>query len=96
MPTATLGKSRLVAGGVDESIFQPAWSPDGTLYFVSDRSNWWNLYAERDGKVAAVLPMDAEFGAPQWVFGTATYGFLADGRIVARYVRGTAIGDWRW
>ena len=47
----TLGKSRHVAGGEDESIFQPAWSPDGTLYFVSDRTNWWNLYAERDGKV---------------------------------------------
>ena len=64
----------------------------GTLYFVSDRSNWWNLYAERDGKVAPVLPMEAEFGAPQWVFGTATYGFLADGRIVARY---TQNGEWR-
>ncbi len=88
----TLGKSRLAAGGKDESIFQPAWSPDGTLYFVSDRSNWWNLYAERDGKATPVLPMEAEFGAPQWVFGTSTYGFLADGRIVARYTRG---GEWR-
>ena len=88
----SLGKSRLVAGGKDESIFQPAWSPDGTLYFVSDRSNWWNLYSERDGKVTPVHAMEAEFGAPQWVFGTSTYGFLADGRIVARYTRK---GDWR-
>jgi dipeptidyl aminopeptidase/acylaminoacyl peptidase len=88
----TLGKSRLVAGGKHESIFQPVWSPDGTLYFVSDRTNWWNLYAERDGKVAPVLPMEAEFGVPQWVFGYRTYGFLADGRIVARY---TQNGDWR-
>ena len=91
-PDGTLGKSRRVAGGKDESIFQPAWSPKGTLYFVSDRSNWWNLYAERDAKVAPVLPMEAEFGAPQWVFGTSTYGFLADGRIVARYTRN---GEWR-
>jgi dipeptidyl aminopeptidase/acylaminoacyl peptidase len=88
----TLGNSRLVAGGKDESIFQPAFAPDGTLYFVADRSNWWNLYTERDGKIAAVLPMDAEFGAPQWVFGTTTYGFLADGRLVARY---TQHGKWR-
>ncbi len=88
----SLGKSRLVAGGKDESIFQGAWAPDGTLYFVSDRSDWWNLYAERDGKVTAVLPMEAEFGAPQWVFGTVTYGFLADGRIVARYSQN---GAWR-
>jgi dipeptidyl aminopeptidase/acylaminoacyl peptidase len=89
----TLGDSRLVAGGKDESIFQPAWSPDGTLYFVSDRSNWWNLYAERDGHVVPVLPMEAEFGTPQWVFGSDAYGFLADGRIVARFTRG---GRWQF
>jgi hypothetical protein len=88
----TLGPSRRMAGGVDESIYGPAWSPDGTLYFVSDRSNWWNLYAERDDKVTPILPIEAEFGVPQWVFGTATYGFLADGRIVARYTSG---GQWR-
>jgi dipeptidyl aminopeptidase/acylaminoacyl peptidase len=87
-----LGEPRLVAGGKDESIFQGAFAPDGTLYFVSDRSNWWNLYAERDGKAVSVLAMEAEFGAPQWVFGTTTYGFLADGRIVARY---TQNGKWR-
>jgi dipeptidyl aminopeptidase/acylaminoacyl peptidase len=39
-----LGEKQLVAGGVDESIFQPEWSPNGTLYFASDRTNWWNLY----------------------------------------------------
>lgn len=36
--------SQLVAGGKTESIFQPQWSPGGVLYFVSDRSGWWNLY----------------------------------------------------
>jgi dipeptidyl aminopeptidase/acylaminoacyl peptidase len=40
----SLGEKHLVAGGVDESIFQPEWSPDGVLYFVSDKSNWWNFY----------------------------------------------------
>ncbi len=35
---------RLVAGGDAESVFQPQWSPDGVLYFVSDRTGWWNLY----------------------------------------------------
>src|SRR5258706_6696347 len=32
----TITDQRLVAGGPRESIFQPEWSPDGTLYFVSD------------------------------------------------------------
>lgn len=87
-----LANPRKVAGGDDESIFQPSWSPDGTLYFVSDRANWWNLYAERGGKVMAVLAMEAEFGTPQWVFGMTTYGFLPDGKIVARY---TQAGKWK-
>jgi dipeptidyl aminopeptidase/acylaminoacyl peptidase len=86
-----LGKPRKLAGGEDESIFQPSWSPDGTLYFVSDRSNWWNLYAVRAGTIAPVVPMEAEFGVPQWVFGMTTYGFRPDGKIVARY---TTAGKW--
>ncbi|MEG3859373.1 S9 family peptidase [Microcoleus sp. herbarium12] len=40
----SLGEKNLVAGGVDESIFQPEWSPNKVLYFVSDKSNWWNFY----------------------------------------------------
>jgi dipeptidyl aminopeptidase/acylaminoacyl peptidase len=80
----SLGKSRRVAGSNEESIFQPIWSPDGTLYFVSDRTNWWNLYADRDGRVAPVLPMAAEFGTPQWVFGMTTFGFQPDGTLIAR------------
>jgi dipeptidyl aminopeptidase/acylaminoacyl peptidase len=87
-----LSPARKVAGELEESIFQPEWSPDGTLYFVSDRTDWWNLYAERDGTVTPILPMQAEFGAPQWVFGTTTYGFGADGQIIARYSSG---GTWR-
>jgi dipeptidyl aminopeptidase/acylaminoacyl peptidase len=86
-----LGTPRQVAGQVEESVFQPAWSPDGTLYFVSDRTDWWNLYAERDGQIVPVLSMEAEFGVPQWVFGSATYGFEPDGHLVARFTRG---GKW--
>ncbi len=83
----TLANPRLVAGGSDEAIFQPSWSPDGTLYVVSDRSGWWNLYRERDGAIEALAPMEAEFGLPQWVFGLSTYAFLADGRIACTFER---------
>ena len=40
-----IGNARRIAGGPDESIVQPEWSPDGDLVFVSDRSGWWNLYS---------------------------------------------------
>ena len=45
-------KCRVVAGGGEESQQQPRWGPGGELYFVSDRSGWWNLYKEEEeGKV---------------------------------------------
>jgi dipeptidyl aminopeptidase/acylaminoacyl peptidase len=74
-----------VAGGPDESIFQPEWSPDGTLHFVSDRSGWWNLYRLSAGNVEPLCEKKAEFGAPQWMFGMSTYAFLSPGRIVCSY-----------
>jgi dipeptidyl aminopeptidase/acylaminoacyl peptidase len=81
-----LGEARKVAGGVDESIFQPEWSPGGVLYFVSDRSNWWNIYRlNEDGSVEAMCEMEAEFGVPQWLFAMSTYSFSTDGRIVCAY-----------
>src|SRR5262249_13734470 len=65
-----------IAGGIDESIFQPLWSPNGDLHFVSDRTGWWNLYRWQGGNVVALHELDAEFGVPQWVFGCSTYAFV--------------------
>lgn len=76
-----------VAGDVNESIFQPEWSPDGTLYFVSDRTGWWNIYRWRDDTIEPLCPMDAEFGQPQWVFASALYGFASARRIVCSYTK---------
>jgi len=78
----TPGLARVVAGGPDESIFQPSWSPRGELHFVSDRSGWWNLYRLRGDAVQPLHAMPAEFGQPQWAFAMSTYGFDAQGRIV--------------
>jgi dipeptidyl aminopeptidase/acylaminoacyl peptidase len=77
----SISNARRVAGGADESIFQPEWSPSGELHFVSDRSGWWNLYRVHGETTEPLAPMEAEFGAPQWVFGMSTYAFLDDGRI---------------
>lgn len=78
-----------VAGGREESIFQPQWSPDGTLYFISDHSGWWNLYRwrENEGEVEPLYPMEAEFGLPQWVFGLSTYAFADAQSIICTYTQ---------
>lgn len=77
--------ARRIAGGEHESIFQPEWAPDGTLYFVSDRTNWWNLYRWTGFRVEPVTDLSAEFGLPAWVFGLSTYGFMSDRDLIASY-----------
>src|SRR5207302_929635 len=78
-----------VAGGPSESIFQPEWSPGSELYFVSDRSGWWNLYRRKDRRIEPLCAMAAEFGSPQWVFAMSTYAFESPNQIIcAHKVRG--------
>jgi dipeptidyl aminopeptidase/acylaminoacyl peptidase len=86
----SLGEAQKIAGGVAESIVQPEWSPGGVLHFVSDRSNWWNLYRwqgdsqikPKEPQIEALCPKAAEFGQPQWVFGQSNYGFLSETEIL--------------
>lgn len=76
-----------IAGGTDESIFQPAWSPDNILYFISDQSGWWNLYRVNNlNETEHVYQKDAEFGMPQWVFGLSMYAFISADYIICAYV----------
>jgi dipeptidyl aminopeptidase/acylaminoacyl peptidase len=80
---------RRVAGSATESLFQPEWSPEGVLHFVSDISGWWNLYREEvPGRLEALFPLNAEFGQPQWNFGQATYAFVGGGRLLCTYNEG--------
>jgi dipeptidyl aminopeptidase/acylaminoacyl peptidase len=76
-----------IAGDTGESICHPVWSPDGTLYFVSDRTGWWNLYRWRENEIEPLFPLDAEFGHPHWVFGNSLYGFESESRLICSYAR---------
>jgi len=77
--------ARRVAGGSDESIFQPEWSPAGDLYYVSDKNNWWNLYKWLEAGSEPVVELDAEFGMPLWQLGMTRYGFIDEHTIVSSY-----------
>ena len=84
----SIGQRILVAGATPESVFQPEWSPDGSLTFIADRSGWWNLYRwQENGNVEALYPAAAEFGAPQWRFGATTYGVVSADTILCRYIQ---------
>lgn len=82
----SLANTRRVAGSLSESIFQPEWSPDGTLYFVSDRSGWWNLNRRQsDGEIQSVTELTSELGVPQWIFGMSNYAFESADQIICTY-----------
>ncbi|KAH6834538.1 alpha/beta-Hydrolases superfamily protein [Perilla frutescens var. hirtella] len=71
-----------VAGGdssIVESPTEPKWSPEGELFFISDRkSGFWNIYrwVESVNEVLPVYNLNAEFTKPLWVFGLNSYDFL--------------------
>ena len=74
---------RSIAGSRQESVFQPRWSPQGVLHFVSDRTGYWNLYRYAGGDAHEVAADPADYGYAQWSFGMSAYGFLPDGGILA-------------
>lgn len=91
-PDGLLEESKCIAGSSEESICQPEWSPDGRLYFSSDRTGWWNLYrSDGNGNIEALCPMEAEFGYPHWVFGESVYGFVSADLLICTYSHN---GSW--
>jgi acetyl esterase/lipase len=79
----------VVAGGSDESAIHPAWAPDGSLLFCSDRTGYWNLYRLTSSHVTALHHDPYDCCPAPWIFGGAPYSVLdAERVVVARWVDG--------
>jgi dienelactone hydrolase len=80
-----------LAGSTAESVLQPEWADSETLYAISDRSGYWNLYAfgVAGGPPRALCPRDADFGGPLWSLGSAWYRTLDDGTLLTLRTLGT-------
>jgi len=78
--TNTIGPTQNIVDCENTSVFQPEFSADGTLYYVSDQSGWWNLYSEKNTE-SPIIEQQSEFGLPVWVFGLCTYRFISDTEI---------------
>ena len=71
--------SKKIAGGKEESICQVSWGPDGTLFYISDRTGYWNFYSHHSSAgEEALYPVEMEFGEPMWIFGSPRYTFIPD------------------
>lgn len=80
----------VLLGSTEESVLQPEWIDDESLYAIGDRSGWWNLYSVKlDGSVTPLLTLDADFGAPLWRLGSSWYEVLDDGTLLTVRTVGT-------
>jgi dipeptidyl aminopeptidase/acylaminoacyl peptidase len=81
-PVSEANQQQLIMGGETESVLAPVWRDDRSLYVISDRSGWWNLYlADLLAFPVALCPREEEFAEPLWQLGMYPYAMLDDGRI---------------
>lgn len=85
-------QAKVIAGGAAESVVQPAWGPDGALYYMSDRSGWWNLYRWDEHGHQPVAPMDRDCAPAPWEAGYRSFAFLPDGKIALTVQYGLSHG----
>jgi hypothetical protein len=91
-PNGSFEQAKVVAGGASESVVQPAWGPDGALYYMSDRSSWWNLYRWDGQGHQPVAPMDRDCAAAPWEAGYRSFAFLSGGKVALTIQHGLSHG----
>jgi len=74
-----------IAGGDNISVFQPQWSPDDRLYFISDSDGWWHLYQYSLKNNTQLTQGEKEFGLPQWIFAQSTYTFIDNTHVLCYF-----------
>src|SRR3954453_15809245 len=85
------GGEHVIAGGDGESVVQPVWGEDASLWWLSDRTDVWSLYRRRPhGEAELVLDVGSDIAGPQWIFGQNRFALLPDGRIVLAFGRAGA------
>jgi len=88
-PVSDKAQQQLIMGGEAESVLAPVWRDDRSLYVISDRSGWWNLYvADLLAFPRALCPREEEFAGPLWQLGLSPYAVLADGRLAVTHGTG--------
>ncbi|KGO36081.1 hypothetical protein PEXP_076000 [Penicillium expansum] len=75
-----------------ESVSQPRWGFDNTLYFTSDCSGYWQLYRSQVDtlkceRMALHGLEEVEFSQPDWFLGNCTYVCLTPTSMIASYTK---------
>lgn len=79
----TLGDVVVLAGGLEESVNSPAWDSNSSLYYISEASNWWNLWhVTLDGAREHVVQEESEWSLPLWIVGWNFLRISANGQVI--------------
>lgn len=73
--TGLLENAHSVAGGDEESAIEPRFSPENKLYYISDKTGFWNIYNDQHENIC---PLDFDFSFPPWILGNSHYLFYTD------------------
>jgi dipeptidyl aminopeptidase/acylaminoacyl peptidase len=79
--------SVLIPETAKESVMQPMWGPYGALFYISDRSGYWNIYRRTDTGTVVVGSNNVDIGGPSWSFGDRAYVPLSFDRVAAAVTR---------
>ena len=53
---------KVVAGNLEESCLNPEWGLDDELFYISDKSGWWNLWSvDKAGNTRHVVDDKSEW-----------------------------------
>ncbi len=79
--------STLIPARKKEAVMQPMWGPYGSLFYISDRSGYWNIYRKTDTGTVVVGSNSVDIGGPAWEFGYRDYVPLSFDRVAAAVTR---------
>ena len=75
---------RVLAGDVQTSCLSPEWGPHNELYFICDKSGWWNLWqVDLRGQLTHLIEEASEWGFPLWQLGMRALSVLPDGQVLS-------------
>ena len=81
----SLSSITCIAGDLDEAAVQPRWASNRRLYFLTDRSGWWNLHYFQEGTITSAYEKSADFTGPHWVFAQKDYLPLSETQLICSY-----------
>jgi dipeptidyl aminopeptidase/acylaminoacyl peptidase len=77
-----LHDKRKIDGGIKRPVFQPEWSDDNKLYYVSKNDDFGNIFLWNGKKKNLVIPINGDFYRPQWAFGMSSYKVISNDMII--------------